>query len=111
MYLPEECPVDGIPKSLWEPLCHEEKQFFCKNRGKMTAIMQCSSDSVKVYSEVLTYVAQFMQRDEVKVRLRALACGLLPIGKRAFVNVKRLKCILPFFGPRLVKDSNLVDDR
>jgi hypothetical protein len=70
-----------------------------------------SSDSARMYSEALTSVTQFVQRDEVNVRLRVSACGLLPIGKRAFVNVKRLKCALSLFGPYLVKDSDFTNDR
>jgi hypothetical protein len=111
---PEERPVHsppkGPPKSRQESLCHEERQLFCKNRGKLAAIMWHPSDLVMVYSEALTYVAQFVQRDEVNVRLHAWVCGLLPIGRLALVNVKRLKCTLSFFGTYLVKDSDLADD-
>jgi hypothetical protein len=107
----EERPVDGPPKGRWESLCHEERQLFCKNRGKMSAITRCPSDSVRGYSEALTSAAQSVQRDEVNVRLRALVCDLLPRGKLAFVNVKRLKCASSFFLPYLVKDSDLVNDR
>jgi hypothetical protein len=58
-----------------------------------------------VYSEALASVAQFVQQDEVKARFHALVCGLLPIGKLEYVNVKRSKGALSFFGPGLVKDS------
>jgi hypothetical protein len=88
MDLSEKCPVDGPPKGLWESLCHEEKQLFCKNRGKMAAIMRRPSDLVRVYSEGLTSVAQFVQRDEVNLRLCVLVCDFLPIGKLSFVKVK-----------------------
>jgi hypothetical protein len=47
-----------------------------------------------VSSQALTSVAQFVQRDEVNVRLRALVYDLLPRGKLAFVTVKRLKFAL-----------------
>jgi hypothetical protein len=77
----EECPVDDRSKGLGESLCDEERQLFCKNRGKMAAIMRRPSDSVMRYSEALTSVAQFVQRNEVNVWLRCLVYVLLPIGK------------------------------
>jgi hypothetical protein len=64
-----------------ESLSHEERELFCKNRGKMAAIIRRTSDSVRVYSEPLTYLIQFVQREEVNAWLPALICVLLPIGK------------------------------
>jgi hypothetical protein len=107
----EERPVDGPPKDRWEFLCHEQRQLSYKNRGKMAAIMRHPSDSVRVNSEALSSMVQFVQRDEVNVRLRVLLCVLLSIRKQAFLNMKQLKCALSFFGPYLVKDSDLPDDR
>jgi hypothetical protein len=57
-YTSEERAMDGPPKGLWESLSHEERQLFCKNRGKMAAIMPRPSDSVRVYSEALSSVAE-----------------------------------------------------
>jgi hypothetical protein len=65
--------VDDQPKARWNSLCHEERQFSCDNRGKMAAIKQRPSESLRLCSEALASVTQFVQRDEVNVQLCALA--------------------------------------
>jgi hypothetical protein len=77
----------------------------------MAAIMRSRLDSVMVHSELLTSLAQFVPRDEVNLRLRAFLCGLLPIGNLTFLNMKRTKCALSFFGSYLVRDELIADDR